>query len=53
MVEQAQQILDETGYSDWTVDSESTLISPNGHSVEWDGTSEDGEVSPLISLGMI
>lgn len=53
MDEMAQAILDENGYEDWTVEDDSILISPNGHMVEWDGVSPDGEVSPLRLIGLI
>lgn len=53
MEDMAQDMLDDMGYEDWYVDSESTLVTPNGHTIEWDGISPDGEVSPLIMLGII
>lgn len=53
MEDMAQELLDSMGYEDWYVESESTLVTPNGHVIEWDGRSPDGEVSPLILLGII
>jgi hypothetical protein len=53
MEQQAQELLDSMGYDEWTVDSECTLVTPNGHVIEWDGISPDGEVSPLMTLGII
>ena len=53
MTEAWQEMLNTSGYSDWIVEDESVLISPNGHRVEYDGTSPDGEVSPLLQMGMI
>lgn len=51
--EEAQRVLNSMGYEDWHVLCESTLETPNGHVIEWDGESEDGEVSPFITLGFI
>jgi hypothetical protein len=53
MDEMAQDLLDEMGYGDWYVVDDSLLESPNGHLIEWDGVSPDGEVSPLRTLGII
>ena len=53
MEDMAQEMLDSMGFGDWIVESESTLTSPNGHTIEWDGVSPDGEVSPLREMGMI
>ena len=53
MEDMAQELLNGAGYEDWIVESDSTLISPNGHCIEWDGTSPDGEESPLMAMGMI
>ena len=53
MEEAWQEVFDSQGYEDWKVEDCSVLISPNGHRVEYDGTSPDGEQSPLLVLGMI
>lgn len=53
MEEAFQELLNSEGYEDWTVENDSVLISPNGHRVEYDGTSPDGEESPLRLMGMI
>lgn len=53
VADEAQAILDEAGFGDWTVENDAVLISPNGHRVEWDGRSPDGEESPLLILGLI
>lgn len=53
MEEVAQEILDANGFEDWIVESDSTLVTPKGYCIEWDGTSPEGEVSPLRTLGMI
>lgn len=53
MEDELQEILDSLGYEDWTVESESTLVSPKGYTIEWDGVSPEGEVSPLREMGMI
>lgn len=47
--------LDEWGFWDkgWELVDEQTLVSPEGHMIEWDGVSPDGEVSPLIQMGLI
>lgn len=50
MVEIARDMLAGTG---WEVENESVLTSPNGHRIEWDGVSPDGEVSPLREMGLI
>ena len=53
-MEQAfQELFNSEGFEEWTVEDSSVLISPNGHRVEYDGTSPDGEESPLLVLGMI
>ena len=48
-----QELFNSEGFEEWTVQDSSGLISPNGHPVEYDGTSPDGEESPLLVLGMI
>ena len=53
MNEAFQELFNSEGFGKWTVEDESVLISPNGHRVEYDGTSPDGEQSPLILMGMI
>jgi len=53
MDEIAQEILNDNGFEDWIVEDDSVLTSPNGHRIEWDGVSPDGEVSPLMTLGLI
>jgi hypothetical protein len=55
MEEMLQEIFDSTGLTDegWEVLSESTLLTPNGHVIEWDGTSPDGEQSPALTLGLM
>ena len=55
MVDEAQIMLEEAGFCDqgWEVQDEVTLISPNGWPIEWDGTSPDGEESPLRVMGLI
>ena len=53
MDDMLQEVLDEMGFEDWTSDMGDLLISPNGHLVELDGVSPDGEVSPLRQLGLI
>ena len=50
MEEMLQEVLEGTG---WTVENDAVLISPNGHPVEYDGTSPDGERSPLLAMGLI
>ncbi len=37
----------------WTVLDEVSLETPNGHVIEWDGISPDGEESILRRMGMI
>ena len=53
MFEAFQELFNSEGFEDWTVEDDSVLISPNGHRVEYDGTSPDGEESPLLLMGMI
>jgi hypothetical protein len=53
MNEAFQELFNSEGFGKWTVEDESVLISPNGHRIEYDGTSPDGEQSPLILMGMI
>jgi len=55
MNEELEMMLDLGGYKDkgWEVVSDCVLTSPNGHNIEYDGTSPDGEVSPLIEMGII
>ena len=48
-----QEYLNDNGFEEWEVVDDCVLISPNGHRIEWDGRSPDGEVSPMIQLGMI
>ena len=50
-----ETLLDEWGFWDqgWELIDESLLMTPNGHMIEWDGVSPDGEVSPLMSMGII
>tara|TARA_R110002020_G_scaffold94671_6_gene227599 strand:+ start:2769 stop:2960 length:192 start_codon:yes stop_codon:yes gene_type:complete len=50
MEEMLQEVLKGTG---WTVENDAVLISPKGHPVEYDGTSPDGERSPLLAMGLI
>ena len=51
--EKLEQALTDAGYDEWEVVDDTTLCSPNGHCIEYDGTSPDGEVSPLVQLGWI
>ena len=37
----------------WEVESESTLICPHGHCIEWDGECPEGCESFLRAAGMI
>ena len=55
MEEILQEIFEQNGLADegWEVLSESTLLTPNGHVIEWDGISPDGEQSPVMALGFI
>ena len=53
MNEAFQELFNSEGFGKWTVEDESVLISPNGHRIEYDGTSPDGEQSPLLVMGMI
>jgi hypothetical protein len=53
MNEAFQELFNSEGFGKWTVEDDSVLISPNGHRIEYDGTSPDGEQSPLLVLGMI
>jgi hypothetical protein len=53
MNEAFQELFNSEGFGKWTVEDDSVLISPNGHRIEYDGTSPDGEQSPLILMGMI
>ena len=53
MNEAFQELFNSEGFGEWTVEDDSVLISPNGHRVEYDGTSPDGEQSPLLLMGMI
>lgn len=49
-----QELLDSLGYEDWEIDSDGVVLTtPNGHRIESDGVSPDGEVSPLREMGMI
>jgi hypothetical protein len=52
-IEMLNEMLCDMGYDDWYVMNESSLITPNGHEIEWDGVSPDGERSPLMALGII
>jgi C-terminal processing protease CtpA/Prc len=50
----AQEVVaDLASGSGWEVVDEGTLLTPNGHEIEWDGISPDGEESILIQLGLI
>lgn len=53
MPEEAQEILEENGYTNWGVVDEVTLTCPHGATIEWDGQCPQGCVSPLRVLGMI
>lgn len=53
MEEQLQEMLDSMGYEDWYVIDDVSIESPNGHIIEWDGISPDGEKSPLMALGIV
>lgn len=53
MIEAATELLESLGLDEWEVLDESTLLTPNGHVIEWDGVSPDGEASPLMALGLI
>jgi len=54
-VERLYSLLREGGYLDagWEIICESTLMTPDGYVIEWDGRSPSGEVSPMIALGVI
>lgn len=52
-IDTLQEMLWSMGYDEWEIMDESCLITPNGHTIEWDGVSPDGERSPLMSLGII
>lgn len=51
-MEDYTELLESLGYEDWIVE-DSILVTPNGHVIEWDGVSPDGEVSPFREMGMI
>jgi hypothetical protein len=55
MGEDLETALDEWGFWDkgWELMDETSLMSPEGHMIEWDGVSPDGEVSPFIEMGLI
>jgi len=55
MFDALEGLLDEWGFWDqgWELIDESLMMTPNGHMIEWDGVSPDGEISPLIQMGMI
>jgi hypothetical protein len=53
LVEEAQLLLADRGYTEWEVVDEATLICPHGHAIEWDGECPEGCVSPLDELGVI
>jgi hypothetical protein len=53
MPEEAQELLEALGYTDWEVIDDATLACPHGVTIEWDGQCPDGCVSPLRVLGMI
>jgi hypothetical protein len=48
-----QEMLWSMGYDDWEIIDDATILTPNGHTIEWDGVSPDNEVSPLIMIGAI
>lgn len=52
-IDALQEMLWDMGFDDWEIIDETTLLTPGGHTIEWDGLSPDGEVSPLILIGMI
>ena len=52
-IDSLQEMVWEMGFDDWEIIDECTLLSPNGHCIEWDGVSPDGERSPLMSMGLI
>lgn len=45
-------LLEELGYEDWYCD-DTSLVTPLGYTIEWDGVSPEGEVSPFLEMGMI
>jgi len=50
MADAVDDLIAETG---WEIIDEVSLITPNGHVIEWDGVSPDGEVSILMQMGLI
>ena len=42
------QYLNDSGYDEWEVIDDVSLMTPDGDIIEW-----DGEGSPLIALGLI
>lgn len=52
-VELAKTLLDTRRFNAWTVQDDVTLVCPDGHAIEWDGTCPDGLVSPLVEMGVI
>ncbi len=46
-------MLQETLPTGWTILDDVSLETPNGHVIEWDGISPDGEESILRQMGMI
>lgn len=48
-----QTMLDEHGFSDWTIIDEVSIESPDGDVIEWDGITPDGEESAIRQMGWI
>ena len=46
------EMLESMGYEDWYCE-DALLVTPLGYTIEWDGVSPEGEVSPFVEMGMI
>lgn len=55
MIDALYGLLEDGGYlaDGWEIICESTLMTPDGYIIEWDGRSPSGEVSPMLELGII
>lgn len=54
MLQDLQDLFDESGYEGWEVVDDCVLACPHGHNIEWDGfvSYDCGCRSPLLILGI-
>lgn len=53
MIEQLSYALAANGFGEYEVESEETIVCPEGETIEWDGDCDCHGPSPVKTLGLI